>query len=241
MRKALIVLAVLLAVLAGAAFFVTQQVDLLVKVALEYYGPDITGVSVKVEDVKISAADGRGSLRGLEIGNPKGFSGARAARLGEITVAVDPATLRAPVVLVREIAIQAPVIVYERAGKSTNLDTIATNIEQYVKGSDASPDGKPAWGRGVHHRFIIDRVVIRGARVTMTNPALKGQGITFPLPDIELRDVGKRQGGVTASEAARLVTNAVIASIAQRVLGNMDLLRQGGVDGALDALKGLFK
>jgi hypothetical protein len=75
----------------------------------------------------------------------------------------------------------------------------------------------------------------------MTNPALKGQGITFDLPDIELRDMGKRQNGITASEAANIVAGTLIARIAQRLLTSADLLRKGGVEGAVDALKGLLK
>jgi hypothetical protein len=75
----------------------------------------------------------------------------------------------------------------------------------------------------------------------MSNPALKGQGITVDLPDIMLNDVGKRQGGLTASELANVVANALIQRIAQKVLTNIDLLRKGGVEGAIDALKGLFR
>jgi hypothetical protein len=75
----------------------------------------------------------------------------------------------------------------------------------------------------------------------MTLPGLKGQGITFDLPAIELRDVGKREDGLTASEIAQVVANTVISRIAQKVLTNIDLLRQGGVEGAIDALKGLIK
>jgi hypothetical protein len=75
----------------------------------------------------------------------------------------------------------------------------------------------------------------------MTTPSLKGQGVTFDLPDIELRDIGKRQNGVTASQAASIVANVLVARIAQRVLSNIDLLRKGGVEGALDALKGLVR
>jgi hypothetical protein len=83
--------------------------------------------------------------------------------------------------------------------------------------------------------------VIRGARVTMTNAALKGRGISFDLPDIDLRDVGKRQGGATASEIANLVAGVIQQRIAQKVVTNLDLLRRGGVEGAVDALKGLLK
>jgi hypothetical protein len=75
----------------------------------------------------------------------------------------------------------------------------------------------------------------------MTTAGLRGQGVSFDLPDIELRDVGRRENGVTASEAANVVAGAVIAGIAQKVLTNIDLLRKGGVEGAMDALKGLLR
>ena len=38
-----------------------------------------------------------------------------------------------------------------------------------------------------------------------------------------------------------IVTNALISRIAQRVLTNIDLLRKGGTEGAIDALKGLLR
>jgi len=237
-KKALIAAAVVVAVLAGFAFFAYNRLDLVVKVALEYYGPDVTGVTVKVGDVEISPHSGRGRLRNLEIGNPKGFNAARAARFGDVILEVDPATLRAPVVHVQAIGIDAPTIVYERGDKATNLDVISRNIEAYVKRSGA-PERAP--GGGGKRLYVIDRLLIRGAKVTMTSPALRGQGVTFDLPDIELRDIGRRENGVTASQAASIVTNALVARIAQRVLSNIDLLRKGGVEGAIDALRGLVR
>jgi hypothetical protein len=238
-KKLVIVVAVILALLGVAAFVVHERFDLIVKVALEHYGPDVTGTSVKVGDVEISPKTGRGRLRNLEIGNPAGFAAPRAAHFRDVILEVDPATMRAPVVHVQAIGIDAPAIVYERADKAANLDIIARNIESYGKrsGEEQSPPGGAAGKR----RYIIDRLLIRGAKVTMTSAALRGQGVTFDLPDVELRDIGKREGGVTASRAASIVANAVIARIAQRVLSNVDLLRKGGVEGAIDALKGLIR
>jgi len=70
MKKGLIVAAVIVAIVAGAGFFVWNRLDIIVKVALEHYGPDVLGVNVTVRDVEISPHDGRGRLRNLEIGNP---------------------------------------------------------------------------------------------------------------------------------------------------------------------------
>lgn len=238
MKKLAAITAILVAILAGAAFWAYERLDLIVKIALEHYGPDVAGVSVKVGDVEISPRDGRGRLRNLDIGNPAGFNASRAARFGDIVLEVDPATLRAQVVHVRAIGIDAPAIVYERGDKATNLDVIARNIDAHVK---RAGDGEGPGQASGKRRFIIDRLLIRGAKVTMTTPSLRGQGVSFDLPDIELRDVGRRQGGLTASQVASVVTNAVIAKIGQRVLSNIDLLRKGGIEGAIDALKGLIR
>ena len=98
-------------------------------------------------------------------------------------------------------------------------------------------DGK----QGTKRRFVIEKLSITGGKVLMTSAALKGQGVTFDLPEVQLRDIGKGKGGVTASEAAAVVTSAVQNRIAQKILTNADLLRRGGVEGAIDALKGLVK
>jgi len=244
MKKALVALLVLVVVAGGALFWLYESLDVLVKLTLEHYGPDVAGVSVKVAHVEISPTNGRGMLKGVDIGNPPGFSAAHALKLGEVRLALDPDTIRAPIVRIREIAIDAPTIVYERADKGTNLDAIQKNIENYVArnvpvseagGKSAAPSG------GARHLFIVDRISIRGAKVTMTNTSLHGQGITFDLPDIELIDVGRRQNGLTASQVANIVANTLIAKIGQRVLTNIDLLRRGGVGGAIDALKGLIR
>ena len=244
MRKALYGV-VLLAVLGVAGVWLAfNYLDVLVKWTLEHYGPDVTGTPVHVSEVHISPRDGRGVVRGLEIGNPPGFSSGRAVRLGEVRVALDPATLTQDVVLIHELVLEAPQVVYERGAKTTNLDVIQDRIEAYVKKLDAE-DGAAGKGgekpRAGKRRFIIERLVIRGVHVTMTNTSLRGQGLGFDLPAVELADVGRKRGGLTASEVAQVVASTLQQKIAQKLLTNMDLLRRGGVEGAIDALKGLLK
>ena len=242
MKRWAIGFALVFAVLAGGAYWLYTSLDFVVKSAIERFAPDILGVPVSVRSVKLSTADGHGTLRGVEIGNPPGYSAPRAARVGAITVGVDPATIRDDVVVIREILVEAPEIAYEVKGGTNNLEAIQRNIEAYVKrsGGETGAKGKGA-SKAPGRRYIIGRVTLRGARVTMTNALLKGGGITFGIPDVDLRDVGKRAGGVTAAEAARIVTAALLSKIAQKVLTNVDLLRRGGTQGAMDALRGLLR
>jgi hypothetical protein len=75
----------------------------------------------------------------------------------------------------------------------------------------------------------------------MTAPGLKGQGITFDLPEVQMKDLGKRQNGLRASEIANLVARELLSKIGQRILTNIELLKKGGLGGAVDALKGIFR
>ncbi len=54
-------------------------------------GPEMTGVSVEVDDVAIALADGRGEIEGLVVGNPRGYQGPHAFKLGSILLALDAA------------------------------------------------------------------------------------------------------------------------------------------------------
>ena len=242
MKKALIVLGVLLVLAAGGAWLVVNRLDVIAHYAFEKYGSEMLGVDVKVKDVELSPTNGKGSLKGVEIGTPKGFTAPRTARVGEIRLALEPATIRDNLVVIHEIAVESPEIWYDRAGSgTTNLDSIQKNIEGYLQRSGTPAEGKAAGPQAPGRRYVIEKVSIRGARVTMTTAGLKGQGIGFTLPDIELRNIGQRPEGVTAAQAANVVTNALISKIAQRVITNFDVLRKGGKDAAIDALKNLLR
>src|SRR3954463_1678520 len=105
MKRVLAGVVVLATLGALGVYLAFNYVDVIVKVALEHWGPDVTGTSVKVGEVRISVKSGRGSIRNLESGNPAGFAAKSAARFGEIRVAVDPATLTDPLIVIHELAV----------------------------------------------------------------------------------------------------------------------------------------
>ena len=66
--------------LAGGAWRLYASRDALIKRAIEHFGPELTGVTVTVKRVKLEPVEGRGAISGLEIGNTRGFSGAKPRR-----------------------------------------------------------------------------------------------------------------------------------------------------------------
>jgi len=142
---------------------------------------------------------------------------------------------------VRDLAVTNAQVTYERGDNGANLDAIRHHIREYVERQSARAAGSGGGAGSPRHRYIVDRLSISGVHVTVTTPALRGQGLTFDIPDVELRDVGRDKGGATAGEIANEVSGTLEQKIAQKLLTRMDLLRQGGVQGAIDALRGLIK
>ena len=240
MKKRYIVAAALVAS-AIALYAGYRAIDVLVVYAFEHYGPEILGVPVKVHGAHISVFDGEGRVSGIDIGNAPGFAAAYAVRVGEIRVSLDPASVKGPVVHVRDLAVTNAQVTYERGDNGANLDAIRHHIREYVERQSARAAGSGGGAGSPRHRYIVDRLSISGVHVTVTTPALRGQGLTFDIPDVELRDVGRDKGGATAGEIANEVSGTLEQKIAQKLLTRMDLLRQGGVQGAIDALRGLIK
>ena len=195
---------------AGAAWWVFERRDFLVKSAIERFGPQLTGVSVKVRDVNLEPTEGRGTIRGLEMGNPPGYRAPRALTLGQMRLAIDFSTLRGNVVRIREVSIESPLITYERGPGGDNLAVIQKHIDREVARL-AGP------GTGPERKYIIDRLQVRGARASYGGTA------TVPVPDLTMRDIGKRTNGATAAEVTRSVMSAMTSqttNVASRAYDN---------------------
>lgn len=193
---------VLFLIAAGGAWWLFISMDHLVKQAIERWGPEITGVAVKVESVKIQVADGRASIRGLFIGNPKGFAAPYALKLDEMRVTMDPASITKDVVVISELLLAAPDMVYERGQGSDNLAVIQKNVDRWVaKNAGASRPDAPG------KKFVIEHVLIKGGRAHF------GTTLSSPMPDLHLRDVGKRSNGASAGEVVKQVWGAMLRSV----------------------------
>src|SRR5258707_12851374 len=62
--------ALLLLAAGGTLWWLYASREALIKHAIERYGPDLTGVSVKVKSVKLEPVEGLGAIGGVWSGNP---------------------------------------------------------------------------------------------------------------------------------------------------------------------------
>jgi len=133
MKRWLLIGAGLLVVIVAGLFYLYSSLGSLIKVAVEKYGSEITQAKVQLNQAKVSATSGQGALRGLNVGNPKGFRTASAFKLGEISLTLDVSTIASKPVIIKEIVVSAPEVTYELGPQGSNIDAIKRNVDAYTK------------------------------------------------------------------------------------------------------------
>lgn len=228
-KKKLLIWIVLLAIaLVGAVLILQNPLGKLAKLAIEEFGPTLTQSKVTVGKVKISAADGHGSISNLFVGNPKGFKTDYALQAGLIDVVIDPASVTEDVLLIPSIVIDAPRITYEKNGDLSNFDALQRNVEKAV-GSGKNEGAESS------KKMIIGSFVIRNAQVSYHGV------LDLTLPDIELHNIGKKSGGATSAQVVKAIVtelnNKLMLAVAKAaIIGGV-----GGVAvGAGALIKGLL-
>lgn len=233
----LLVVLLLLGVIAVVAlgFFLGP----IVKKAVNTVGPKITGTPVELADAKIMAFSGKGTLAGLFVGNPEGWTGDKAFYLGTIRADLDPTSLLGDPLVVNEVFIDSPEFVYERRllGGS-NIDALLKQIETNTGGGTQTPsaEGESA---GEPRKFIVKSFRLQNASMSLI---AAGQTLSVPLPPLTLTDLGVAEGGLTADQLATAVLKQVLAQMgvaAAEALKDMGgAAIEGGGQGVKDAAKG---
>ena len=212
-RKLLIAGGILAVILVVGVKYLATNLDSIVANAITRVGTEMTGVSVKVDDVSIVLAEGRGAIGGLVVENPRGYEGPHAFSLGSILLDLDASAASSDVVVIRELTVEAPDIVYDKGTNGSNVEAIQSNIDEYSKTHAAAADAAKKDDVAAK-RFIVESLRIRNGKIR-----LPGRDAVIDLPPLSMRDVGKSRGGMTGSEIASIVvkeiTQATVASAAR--------------------------
>jgi len=245
-----VVLLVLLLAVGGGVYFVITSLDSLVKSGIETYGSQITGTAVRVSSVNIELASGRGSIRGLRIGNPKGFSSQDAFSLGEITLDIDPGSITGEPVIVEAVLIRTPVVHFEVDAKGgSNIEVIKQNVARYqgppAAGSGGGGAGEDA-GASTAPRVSVSRFLFEKGKLSADTSAMGGSAQQLALPSLEMTDLGGSKGA-PPDEISQAVMNRYLAVVGKVVAqyGAERLIDEklGGQEGeaAKKLLRGLLR
>ena len=234
------ILAVVVVAIVGVVVFIYSNLDSIVKDAVEEYGPQYTGVSVKLAKVELSPENGEGKLTGLVVGNPKGYLTDSAFKLGSISMNIDISSLTSDTIIIKSIVIDKPEITYEFGDDGSNVDVIGKNVEKAAGGGGAKEEKK---SEEPGKKMIIESLIVNNGNVSVSHPLLQGKKLGSGLPTIRLKDIGKdKKDGASPAEVVDTIMNAIEKQVGASVGGlNVDGmvkdLTKGVEDAAKDALK----
>jgi len=225
MKKLLIILFVILPILviaAGVGLYFS--INWITKNGVETFGPKLTRTEVRLESSNISLFSGKGSLKGLFIGNPKGFKTESAFKVKEIKVAMDVSSILSDRLIIEEIVVNAPEINYERGIKSSNIKTIFGNVRDLSgkskgKGTTAGKGESKESKRKGEKKVQINNFIVKNGKVNMSATLLSGNNVIVSLGEIHLKNIGAGRDGKTASEVFEEIFGVMNTAVTGSVAG----------------------
>jgi hypothetical protein len=244
MKKLLIITSVVIGLGIIGVVALTFFLGSIVTAGVNRFAPKLTQTNVTLASARISPLSGSGTLSGLVIGNPRGWSENNICALGKIHVSVAPFSILGDHIVVNEVIIDAPEFNYETKLVASNVGDLLKHIEAATGGGKGSAAAESTTKDGKPIKFEVKKFTLSNGKVRI---GLGGTGATLPMPPITLTDLGTREGGITPDQLVLAVMRSVtgsIASAAAAAISDGSMLSGAaaadGVKKAGAAIKGLF-
>ncbi|NQY87581.1 MAG: hypothetical protein HRT51_07495 [Colwellia sp.] len=244
MKKLLIFIALLLAIGGGAFWFLTSdKLNILIAEQIEIQGKKFTEQLVTVEKVDMQLLNGAGTINGLIIHNPSGFTTTPLFALNEITLDINLKSLAGvrdgkPIVI-DTIVINKPeaLVEFNESGGSNIqviLDAINKNIPQSSAGNETSASQTSSPKIRVK-KFVLAGVALRVDLTKLGNTTHKKT-----LPDIHLANIGG-EDGLPANELGGVMIKKALSAIWKAAKNSQkEVLKEQVKDKAKDKVSELF-
>lgn len=205
-KKSLITLGALVGILVVAYIGLGFFLGSVVKTSVNAFGPKLTQTKVELKGAHISPFTGSGSLTGLSVGNPEGWSDNNALSLGKIHVDVQPFSIFGDHIVINEIIIDQPEFLYETKIIASNIKDLLKNIEEFAGDGGEEPttkSGKPI-------KFVVKKFRLTNGKARL---GVGDAAIPLPLPPISMDNLGVKEGGITPDQLAGAVMQSVLGGI----------------------------
>lgn len=217
-------LAGIIGLLLVAFLALTFSLDYLVRSGIESTGSAMFKTEVTVDNVSISPFSGSGTIEGLRVRNPEGFESDYAIVMESFELSLDVGTLLSDTLVVNRILIDEPAVSVIQKVPENNLRMLMRNVEASM-GEESSSSGG----------MIIEQLVVRNGRVSVTPNVGGERSATVKMGDIELENLGK--SGISTTRVVRQVTSRFISEALNSALsGQIEGLKEK----AKDAVKDIF-
>lgn len=222
-KNTLKVLSGIFAAIILTLLLITFSVDRVVKTGIEESGSELLQTEVAVDKVSISIFGGSGTIEGLTIKNPESFSDESALFIQNASIKVDLGSLLSDQVIVNEIIINSPEVLFEQEGMGINLKRLSDNMD--------AASGEPS--KSSETKLVVEHLRISEGKIVV-NSSLNRDGLTeVSLSDITVNDIG-RDGNNTVKQSVE----EILRPLFQKAIE--DALKSGVTEQIEDKVRDLF-
>ncbi len=183
----------------------------IVKSGITKYGTELLGTPISVSSVYLSPFSGSGSINGIVIQNPEGFSQeVPMLSVDSIDFHVNISSLFADTIIIHTLHIDKYEITHERGLSGSNL----TAIEKYMAKNAPPPtaaDEEPAQAEGARTAVIIEDLQVLNGKV---RTGLSAANAVFTIPDVRAQNIGSGENRFTFAEAVELGVSSLALTLA---------------------------
>lgn len=203
MHKLLYIILVILALIVGGIILLVNNLDSVVRRAIEVAGTNALGTEVRVGSVDLDLARGSATLSNFSIANPPGFSTDDMVRFDELFVALDLASLSSDVIRINSVRTVNPSVMYEMQGTRSNLDVVRERFPAQA------PPAEPAADANMPE-IAINELNISGIQATLMSDLLPAP-VNVSIGDVVIPPV---QG--TPAQLARQIAGPLVTQLGSR-------------------------
>ena len=222
----------LLLVLGVGYVVVAFYLGSIVKAGVNSFGPKLTQTRVELASATLSPFTGTGTLSGLTVGNPAGWSEGRAFYLGTVHLDVEPKSVFKDVIVINELVIDRPEFNYETKFVSSNIGDLLGNIQKYTGSGGATPAAKD----GANKKFIVKKLRFTNGKATVI---VGVAALPVALPEIKLNDLGVAEGGLTGGQLSAVVMSDVLKTIVAAATQTRGLTGADGLEKTKEVMQQL--
>ena len=198
--------------LVAGAIYLYVNMNSLAKDITEQVASNALGVPVSIGEMDIRLDEKKVVVNNIKVANPKGYKGAHAVKVSNVTVALD--SFSKEMLNFAMIGVSGTMVDLEVTPKGTNLGDLKKNIaarSKSVKGQEPTADQVADVQSKKHDiKVIVQDFVMSGAQITPSVTLLKNDLDPISVPDIRLRGIGQKENGVLAHEAVAQIMDGVL-------------------------------
>lgn len=216
MKAFKILVGLLITVIVIAVIVVTifiSQINAIVKEVIETVGSDALHTPVTVDKVDIKLKEGEGTISGISVANPSGFSTADMLQIGNVGLHIDTSSVGDEVLVLKKVFVNGVTFLAEHKNLTdTNVQKMIDHISSgKSKPSVESKQSSSTSDSGDKVRLMIESLQVGSTEVTLLSDQYGTKN--FTIPSYNQNNIGDKQRGLSPEELSK----AVVANLLKRI------------------------